>query len=175
MRIFIVGNHGTGKSALGKRMSADLNIAVTDLDRLYWSNGFVRNEDRFERQLYSVMKSTDMILEGWVGLHAVLPLLKWADYVVYLKFPYQASFQTIMKKDIFQKSYPDQVNISERTKVLIQHLYKESVERIHFQSEPVLRNWLETFKKEGLMIVSSTDQLNECYSSMIEFFKQNRK
>lgn len=69
VRIHIVGAPGSGKTWLGKKLAAQLGVALTELDDLYWDNsgdnyGIKRAEDEREQLLAKVLRQPAWVIEG---------------------------------------------------------------------------------------------------------------
>jgi len=85
-RIFIVGNGGSGKSWLAKKLAAKLRFPITHLDDLHWFPGFVGKRPRYERDqlVAEAAGNASWIIEGIYGsiLKQVFPritTLIWLD------------------------------------------------------------------------------------------------
>ncbi len=85
-RIFIVGNGGSGKSWLAKRLATKLRLPVTHLDDFHWLPSFAGERPRHERDalVAEVATSASWIMEGIYGsiLQLVFPrvtTLIWLD------------------------------------------------------------------------------------------------
>lgn len=68
-RIHIIGNCGSGKSYLAKKIGHQLNIPVTDLDQVFWNNdakqhGTIRPQIERDKMLENVLSKSEWILEG---------------------------------------------------------------------------------------------------------------
>jgi adenylate kinase family enzyme len=89
-RILIIGNSGSGKSALGERLAALVNIPVYDLDLLHWDgNGYgqKRDEDVARRMVLELTSRAGWIVEGVFGWLAEVAL-PTATALIWLDFPW---------------------------------------------------------------------------------------
>lgn len=68
-RIFIVGNGGSGKTWLAKKLAAKLGLPLTHLDDLHWLPNFAGERPRHERDRFvtEVAEGGSWIIEGIYG------------------------------------------------------------------------------------------------------------
>jgi hypothetical protein len=86
-RILIVGNSGSGKSALADHLAARMGLPAVDLDLLHWENdgyGAKRDEEVAKRLTADAAAAARWIIEGVFGWMARVALprataLLWLD------------------------------------------------------------------------------------------------
>jgi adenylate kinase family enzyme len=85
-RIVIIGNTGTGKSYLARKLGQHLSIAPTHLDELFWEPGGF-NQKRPQESVYqdieAISKNSRWIVEGVFG-ELALRFLDRAEYLIWL-------------------------------------------------------------------------------------------
>lgn len=85
-KIIIIGNSGSGKTWLGKKLAAVLGISHISLDNIFWAPGGYnrkRNEADVEADIKRIQNSRTWIAEGVFG-HIVEPLTVFADTLIYI-------------------------------------------------------------------------------------------
>jgi adenylate kinase family enzyme len=86
MRIAILGNSGSGKSVLAKRLSAGASVPVLDLDTIVWEPNLIavpRPEARALEDLEKICAGDRWIIEGCYA-HLVRASLRWEPELVFL-------------------------------------------------------------------------------------------
>jgi adenylate kinase family enzyme len=64
-KILVIGSPGSGKSTFSLKLGDILNIPVYHLDKIYWSEKWVRkSETMYLADLNNVMKEDDFIIDG---------------------------------------------------------------------------------------------------------------
>lgn len=170
LKILIIGNGGTGKSTLADKLSKELKIPVTHMDLLSWQDDFIRVSDlKIEEELSRLFKCEEMIIEGW-SLHSTLfKRLKWANVIIYLKFPLDYCLKSVYNRnrEFNNKTYPFDPFTGDREK--LNPIYKEALEKVHFEYEPDLQKWLERdeIKNKTIYTFNSIFQLNSNYDLLI--------
>ncbi|WP_193571494.1 P-loop NTPase family protein [Paenibacillus psychroresistens] len=117
-KIHIIGEVGSGKTYLAKRLSEALNLPHYQLDNIVWSRGIkkdTRNPDELRDEiLNNLVKKDSWIIEG-VHYKWVINSLSSADMIIYLDLKvYQRDKQIIsrfikqrlgMEKGNFKQSF----------------------------------------------------------------------
>jgi adenylate kinase family enzyme len=99
-RVSIVGTPGSGKSTVGRRLAASLNVPLVELDAIFhqpdWA-GLPR--DLFRARVHDVVET-----DGWVidGNYSAVQDLVWrrADTVVWLDLPRRAVMQRVVTRTL---------------------------------------------------------------------------
>lgn len=92
-RIMIIGGSGTGKSTLARAMGAKLDLPVVDLDRHYWSPGWVAPEAaEWRRRVAELAAGDAWVMDGNYSSTFDLRLprahaLVWLDLPRWIYFP----------------------------------------------------------------------------------------
>ena len=90
-KVIIIGNAGSGKTWLGKRMAAVLGVPHVALDSIFWEPGgynLKRKGSAVEADLKGIQDSECWIAEGVFG-HLVDHIISFADTLVYLDLPWE--------------------------------------------------------------------------------------
>ena len=98
-RVYILGNSGSGKSYLAKKISKILKIPHYDLDGIFFYRKYdkKRSEKNREKLFENLCKKKKWILEGayssWVDKG-----IKKSDLVIFLEVPsYKAAYRTLKR------------------------------------------------------------------------------
>jgi adenylate kinase family enzyme len=105
MRIVIVGTSGAGKTAMAKRIAAELGVAHIELDALHWGPGWTAltrtNPDEFTRRVGAAIAA-----EAWVvdGNYGVVRELVWsrATHVVWLDYDRHVIMYRVVKRSMMR-------------------------------------------------------------------------
>lgn len=175
MKLLIIGNGGTGKSTLANKLGKELDIPVTHLDLLSWNDGFTPvPEEEFKKKLLERFAHESMIIEGWAFQSTMHDRLLWADVIIYLKYPLEYCLNSVFNrnKEFNNKSYSYDPFTGDRE--AHNHLYKAAVERVHFDYEPIVQEWLlePEITSKLIYTLTSIEQLNEEYSTIAATLKQ---
>lgn len=100
-RVVLIGATGSGKTTLGRTLSARLHIPFTDLDDLFWLPGWQqRPEEEFRRLAAEALPENG----AWIvaGNYGGLRDLVWgrADTVVWLDYGFALTFFRLLKRSI---------------------------------------------------------------------------
>ena len=174
MKIVIIGNGGTGKSTLGDRLSKELGIPITHLDKLSWKDNWHRvPEDDFSVSLQKVMEQKAMIIEGWAYQSTMKDRLRWADIIIYLQYPLEYCLSTVFKRneEYNNRDYPYDLFTGNR--VAHNYLYREALERVYYQNEPIVQQWLSSgeFTDKEIFVFTSIGHLNDSYNGLVSFLR----
>jgi adenylate kinase family enzyme len=85
-KIIIIGNSGSGKTWLGKRLASVLGISHISLDNIFWDPGGYnrkRNDFDVEADIKRIQSSESWIAEGVFG-HLIEPLTALAETLIYI-------------------------------------------------------------------------------------------
>lgn len=86
-RIAIVGNSGSGKTVLARRLGKIVRAPATSLDLLHWHNGEKRDEAEATRMVADLAKQPAWIIEGVYGWLVQAALVR-ATTFVWLDLPW---------------------------------------------------------------------------------------
>ena len=110
-----------------------------------------------------------MILEGWSNQYTMHDRIKWADVIIYLKYPLDVCLKTVLSrnKEFSGKSYPYDNFTGDR--VGRNDLYIKAVERVHYQHEPEAQKWMDDLpdKNKTIITYSSFEELNKNYPDLL--------
>lgn len=90
-KVIVIGNAGSGKTWLGKKMAAALGIPHIPLDSIFWMPGgynLKRKDPEVEADLKRIQGSECWLAEGVFG-HLVDQLISFADTLIYLDLPWE--------------------------------------------------------------------------------------
>lgn len=84
-RILIIGSAGSGKTVLSNKLSKELNIEVTHLDKLYWLPNWKKQSDEYCLEITKELTNKEeWILDGNY-IQTLDERLSKADLVIFLK------------------------------------------------------------------------------------------
>lgn len=88
MRFVVIGNSGSGKSSLAKRVGAELLLPVHDLDHTHWyADGRKREETQSKALVSGIAAGSAWVIEGVYGWLAEIALER-ATALVWLDLPW---------------------------------------------------------------------------------------
>ena len=99
-RFNVVGCSGSGKSSLGRRISAALDLPYIELDAIYWQPDWTEpHDDEFLPALAEALAGEAWVLDG--NYHRTAPI-KWqkVDVVVWLDLPYWQIFWQVLSRTL---------------------------------------------------------------------------
>jgi adenylate kinase family enzyme len=87
-RIAVVGNTGSGKTTLARRLAAQLGVPHFELDALFWRPGWeMAPTEQFRAQVTEVMRAEAWVIDGNSFGRLGERVLEQADLVVWLDPP----------------------------------------------------------------------------------------
>jgi adenylate kinase family enzyme len=147
-RIAIIGNAGGGKSTLGRRLSAGLDLPYCSVDQIQWLPGWVAApEAEAETKLDQVAAGERWIIDGWGPWPSIEHRLTAADTIIYVDLPVWMHFWLSAERQIaaargIERSDPiegcEQLDVTRR-------LF-EMIWRVHTELKPQLEMVLERCK-----------------------------
>ncbi len=120
-KILIIGNSGSGKTWLGNRLSAVLEIPHFGLDNIFWEPGghnHKKGEADVTAELREIQKAPSWIVEGVFG-HLADQLSAFADTIVYLDLPWDECRNNLLKRGAESSSTPDPINAENNLHLLL--------------------------------------------------------
>jgi adenylate kinase family enzyme len=106
MKIHIIGSVGSGKSTLGKRLSAQMDTPVYELDNVVWhrhENGDIRNTPEVrDETFFTIINQDNWIIEG-VHHSWTTRGFQEADLILFLDTPIAVRNWRILKRFTVQK------------------------------------------------------------------------
>lgn len=97
-RIAIIGNAGSGKSVLAKKLQSIFNLPVYHLDQYFWKPGWVHPDIAEYKLIHdSLCNKDEWIIEG-MNLKVAAHRLDRADMIIYLAIPRSLCIWRIFKR-----------------------------------------------------------------------------
>jgi len=99
-KAIIIGNAGSGKTWLGKRMADVFSIPHIALDSIFWEPGGYnrkRKESEVDTDLKRLQGSECWLAEGVFG-HLVDQLIPFADTLIYLDLPWEECRSNLLNR-----------------------------------------------------------------------------
>lgn len=101
MKIYIIGNVGSGKTTLAKKLSKELNIKHYELDDLVWNNSERRTDVEIKKLFNKIINKDSWIIEDG-GRDIFKDGIKKSDIILYLDIPNYLVRISILKRWIKQ-------------------------------------------------------------------------
>jgi len=120
-KIIIIGNSGSGKTWLGKKMATVLGILHTSLDTIFWEPGGFnrkRNDVEIETDLKRIQDSESWLVEGVFG-HLVDPLLPFSDGLIYMDMPWEECRNNLLNRGSESSRQLDPMKAEENFQALL--------------------------------------------------------
>ena len=99
-KVIIIGNAGSGKTWLGKRLAKWLKIPYIGLDGIFWEPGGYntrRKDIEVEADVKTIQESECWVVEGVFG-HLVDPLISVGDTLIYLDLPWEECRKNLLNR-----------------------------------------------------------------------------
>ncbi|HWZ21840.1 MAG TPA: hypothetical protein VNW06_04260 [Cytophagaceae bacterium] len=175
MKIFIIGNGGTGKSTLAQKMGTALNINVTYIDLVMWDKNWDRTPEKvFTKKLAKITAEKDWIIEGW-GYHSTIAQrIEKADVVIYLQFPLAFCLKSVLERNTKYNNKKNPFDPFEDDRLSNHHLFQEAILTMHNDYEPELRKWLSQweYSLKKIFVFKSRKELEKGYEDMLGRIKK---
>ncbi|MGD6968227.1 DNA topology modulation protein FlaR [Rossellomorea vietnamensis] len=161
MKIHIIGSVGSGKSTLGRRMSAEMDIPLYELDNVVWhrhENGDIRNSPEVRDEEFTrIINQKDWIIEG-VHHTWTTKGFQEADLIIYLDTPIAVRNWRILKRFTVQKLGFQKGNYKQ-TWSMLKKMYQWNY---HFErvSKPEIMTMLNPLE-EKVKIMTDTNSIKE--------------
>lgn len=99
-RILVIGNPGSGKSMLARRLTNSLGLPPVELDTMYWRPGWTRStDDDFLTMVRQATEGPCWVVDGVYPL-AVEAVLANADLVVWLDLPFPTLLGRVVRRSV---------------------------------------------------------------------------
>lgn len=100
-RTAIVGNAGGGKSTLARQIAATLETPLTEIDKLYWQEGWVEApREVYDRQHAAVIAETSWVIDGLGRLDLIPQRLSRATEIILIDMPLWMHFWLAAERQI---------------------------------------------------------------------------
>ena len=157
MKIYVIGNMGSGKSFLSKKLSESLAMSHLDLDTIFWTDGFEMARDRFDikKDLYTFFDDNS----SWVieGVYRSLQgsIMQQADTLIYVNVPWSECEENLKSKGVvneerlnYAKSYYQEERIYLGNRIYCQGSHNELFNKfkgrkIRFNSQDEINEFLK--------------------------------
>jgi adenylate kinase family enzyme len=99
-KVIVVGNSGSGKTWLGKRIATILKIPHISLDGIIWEPGgynMKRSELVIEAEIKRIQDSKRWVVEGVFG-HLIDHFVSFADTLIYLDQPWEECKKNLLTR-----------------------------------------------------------------------------
>lgn len=99
-KVIIIGNSGSGKTWLGRRLASLNNMSCFELDNIFWEPGgfsIKRKASDVEADLKKIQILSEWVAEGVFG-HIVDNLISYADTLIYLDMPWEECEANLMSR-----------------------------------------------------------------------------
>ncbi|MEC5320572.1 hypothetical protein VSX61_16775 [Brenneria populi subsp. brevivirga] len=107
-RIVILGNAGSGKSSLARRLGEKLALPVVHLDRLFWRPGWTKPAaSEFRVSVAEALKGSRWISEGNYHRRTFDLRLPNADLIIWLDTPRLVCMKRVVLRSLRNKPRPD--------------------------------------------------------------------
>ncbi len=145
-KIIIIGNGGSGKSTLGKRLAALTGYPLYHLDLLTFNeDGSNVSESVFTSRLNEILNGEQWIVEGWSYQSTMAARFAASDTIIYLDYPIWVCYWNALKRTVnstFRRNEFSPVRTS-----LWPHTVRiaKAMWRVHTVLEPEARQLLEGY------------------------------
>lgn len=120
-RIVIIGNSGSGKTHLGRRLSHHFDYSLIHLDSLFWEPGgfnLKRPEEIVYAEIARLCQTKTWIVEGVFGELAA-EFCAHADYLIWLDQDWEACSQSLLQRGSESSKQLDKQSAEENFKKLL--------------------------------------------------------
>lgn len=161
-KIIVIGNGGTGKSTLSKKLSSQLSLPVYHLDQISWKEGWQRvDEQTFSRKLHEILQTKEWIIDGWSYHTTMRARFESADTIIFLDYPIWLAYYGATKRYLqyFFRQNPFDPPNSLRRKVL-GRTYK-AMWTVYKRYIPEVRELISEFKdSKNIHVFHSRSELS---------------
>ena len=164
MRIVIIGNSGSGKYTLAKRLGTELGINVHEVDKILWRPKWEQApEDEYNSAHSEILRLSDWVIEGLGRKESIEPRLARATHIVLTDFPLWQHFWLAAKRELDwvkgeNPSLPAEMLEPPPIKALF-----ETIWNVENDWLPEIRETITAAERSGKMVfrVNSPDDLND--------------
>ena len=100
-KISVIGNSGAGKTTLSINLGKALNLPVTHIDSIQFTNNMqIRNLDETRTELNKITSQEQWIIDGYGPLDILEQRLLKSDVIVFIDFPIWRHYFWNLKRQI---------------------------------------------------------------------------
>jgi len=99
-RITIIGNCGSGKSTLTRRLHQTLHLPVYHLDQYFWQPNWVRTDPEEYKKIHDALCDQDEWIIDGINLRLLEHRIQRADVIIFLDIPRYICFWRIFKRTL---------------------------------------------------------------------------
>lgn len=121
-KILVIGNSGSGKTWLGKKLATILSIPHVELDKIFWEPGShnkKRMDEVVEADIKRIQGSRSWVVEGVFG-HLVDHFVFIADTLVHLDLPWEECERNLLIRGSESSKQLDHKKAEENFQVLLE-------------------------------------------------------
>ncbi|MEZ4601185.1 MAG: hypothetical protein R2940_15455 [Syntrophotaleaceae bacterium] len=121
-KVIIIGNSGSGKTWLGRRAAAALEIPYVALDAIFWEpGGYNRSRSLYEceARLREIQDSPGWLVEGVFG-HLADALVSFADTLIFMDLSWEECRENLEKRGSESSQQLDPVSAERNFRSLLE-------------------------------------------------------
>lgn len=162
-RTVIVGNAGGGKSTLARQIAATFDRPLTEIDQLYWEDGWVEApRDVYEDRHAAVIAGNSWVIEGLGRLDLIPQRLNRATEIILIDMPLWMHFWLAAERQISWvkgciEHTPGGFSEMPPTEALFQAMWE-----VEQSFMPEIRVWCREAEQQGKSVVrlGSVEEIN---------------
>lgn len=159
-RIYIVGNSGSGKSYLAKKLKHKLNINILHLAQIFWENVFCtkRKQELINKDLFSFIENNQSFVIEGVFRSLERSIIQNTNLLIYLDLPWKEVENNLKNRNSqkinYYKTYYKEKRISSHGNIvyskgshdqLFQHF---NLEKIKLKTKKELNEFIDSFNNK---------------------------
>lgn len=165
-KILIIGNSGSGKTWLGKRLANTLHQEAISLDSIVWEPGGYnqkRSQETVSAELHHLANKEMWIVEGVFGALAET-LLPYADVLIFLDMPWDICKTSLLERGSESAKQHDKARAEQNFNALIQWASEYDI-RQSKNSHRFHQQLFTRFNKQGFRFTDRT-QVDEFLNTL---------